>query len=797
MSNKPGGKSSAPSPVRKPVASPKDSHTVLKKKYGPVPGKPNDIHSGLTPIVPHLTQYGIGKLDASTLRREQQQKNAFYNFTAKQLLDLDANITSTRSLKESDLNVPILPCFARNRWKTNGKPFPLGELGPGKWFAKNDVVWELIQPTLQLASMILTNIQADLYDTLLYGKRIPIDPKRIPDNLPKRATPEFIKQLFSTQSRGLAPGDPVLQKSKRNLLHGLSQFTWLKFRDADETIAFNGCTKFGLENVPDGRSLLVCHIILSQGNLEPLLRPGITDSEKLAYQWRVAVTLTHECFHAMFNIADYIRSKKNETLSTWRGGSEPYYEDHSIQECGFLMEQVALGGVTRGERNPPEYLYPSISFFWTEWPTAYWTNYMTNFILKTPNLRPRYNFYPIPVTHFEDVHQMTFWDDTVRAFGTKMLGLRSSTARMQVTSIPHFPQEYILRVDDIGSRGVNWKDKHTALKLKQNMSPEERKACSAGDYLIKRAELNEDFFVNSLQQSDQVQAIVDFNRSLKAKLKAITAENYSTPGQEIKQIDPGEIIRESMHTQYDLLMKATEAHCAAVNTYFQLANSGTAPAEIKENLLSFNQGFRGFGRQIALESWTKELAQDYEKIDEKLEFMRQMLFSPIDPDCHKYAVEHKEFGELEIIINAYKQLNDEPEYMKQVISQGVAVFEDRFRSSRYGRTCANIMKLATSVATGEATDPYETLDQLDAKIQVLIALLNGEDGKRCATWTSTLDDMIKKMKDISADLFDEVLAKGVDDGLQIDYYDPMDEDDIPTDNDMDDDDLDLITGEPA
>ncbi|TEY61400.1 hypothetical protein BOTCAL_0169g00040 [Botryotinia calthae] len=458
----------------------------------------------------------------------------------------------------------------------------------------------------------------------------------------------------------------------------------------------------------------------------------------------------------MFNIADYIRSKRNKTLSTWRGGSEPYYEDHSIQECGFLMEQVALGGVTRGERNPPEYLYPSISFFWTEWPTAYWTNYMTNFILKTPDLRPRYNFYPIPVTHFEDVHQITFWDDTVRAFGTKMLGLRSSTARMQ-----------------------------------------ERKACSAGDYLIKRAELNEDFFVNSLQQSDQVQAIVEFNRSLKVKLKSITAEDYSTPGKEIKKINPAELIRESMHTQYGLLMKATVAHCAAVNAYFQLANSGTAPAEIKENLLSFNQGFRGLGRQIALESWTKELAQDYEKIDEKLEFMRQMLYSPIDPDCHKYTVEHKEFGELQIIINAYEQLNHEPEYMKQVISQGVEVFEDRFRSSRYGRTCANIIKLATSVATGEAIDPYETLDQLDAKIQVLIVLLNGEDGKRCATWTSTLDDMIKKTRNISADLFDEVLAKGVDDGLQIDYYDPMDEDDILKDNDMGDDDLDFITGEPA
>ncbi|TGO33692.1 hypothetical protein BHYA_0231g00040 [Botrytis hyacinthi] len=741
MSNRRGGKSS-PSSCRL-VASKKKPDTVLKEKYGPYPGQPNDRHSGLTPIVPHITTGGVGKVDASTLRREQQQKNAFYNFTAKQLLDLDANITSTRSLKESDLNIPLLPCFKRDRWKTNGKPYALGQLGPGKWFAQNDVVWGLLQPTLQLASMLLINIQSDLYDTLLCGKRIPIDPERIPENLPERATPQFVKTLFSTKPRGLFPDDPALQKSKRLLLHALSSFVFLKFKDVTETFSFNGCTNF----------------------------------------------------HAMFNISEFIRAKKDKILSTWNPGSEPYYENHSIQECGFLMEQVALGGVTRGERNPKGSLYPTIALFWTEWPTVYWASYTSNFMLKTPALNPRYNFYPIPVTHFEDVHQMTFWLHTVRVFGTKMLGLRSNKMRMQVTRLPHFPDVYVLSMDGAEVERFEWKATHITLKSKQDMSPDERRACKAGDDLIKRAELNEVFFIESSEQSNQLKAIVDFNKSLKDRIEAITSGTHSIQGQEIKQRDPVEIIKTSMQTQYDLLMGATMAHRAAVNTYFQMAISGDVPIEIKYHLLMFNQGFRGFARQIAHEYWTDELSRDYEDIDEKLEFLRQMLYSPADEKSQKYAMEYEEFGDIAIIVNAYDQFHTEPEYMGQVISQGVKVLETRWRSSRYARTCANIIKLATSIVTEETADAFDTINKIDAKIQTLIFLLNGEDNKRCDSWTSTLDDMIKKMRKISSDLFDKVMAT---EDVEMDEYNPMDEDDVSADNDMDDtDEVDLIPGQPA
>ncbi|KAF5868760.1 uncharacterized protein Bfra_012091 [Botrytis fragariae] len=783
MSNRRGGKSSPSS--RRPVASNQGPDTVFKEKYGPYPGQPNDRHSGLTPIVPHITRGGVGKVDASTLRREQQQRNAFYNFTAKQLLDLDANITSTRPLKGSDLNIPLLPCFKRDRWKTNGKPYALGQLGPGKWFATNDVVWELLQPTLQLASMLLINIQNDLYDTLLCGKRIPIDPERIPENLPERATPQFLETLFSIKSRGLAPDDPSLQKSKKMLLHALSSFAFLKFKDTSVTFSFNGCTKCGLQRIPDSPPLLHCHIILNHTNLEPLLRPNITASEKLAYQWRVAVTLTHECFHAMFNISDFIRAKRDKILSNWNLGSE----------CGFLMEQVGLGGVTRGEKNPKGSLYPTIALFWTEWPTVYWASYVSNFILKTPALNPRYNFYPIPVTYFEDVHQMTFWLHTVRIFGTKMLALRSNKVRMQVTRLPHFPDAHVLSTDDDEVKHFEWKATHLSLKSKQDMSPDERRACKAGDDLIKRAELNEEFFINSLEQSNQLKAIVDFNKSLKDRLEAFTSDNYTSPGQESRQPDPLEIIKTSMQTQYDMLMSATMAHRAAVDTYFQMAISGDAPIEIKDHLLMFNQGFRGFARQIAHEYWTDELLRDYEDIDEKLEFLRQMLYSPADAKSKKYAMEYEEFGEIAIIMNAYDQFHTEPEYMSQVISQGVEVLETRWRSSRYSRTCANIIKLATSIVNGKTADPFDTINKIDAKIQTLIFLLNGEDNKRCDSWTPTLDDMIKRMRKISSNLFDKVMATG---GIEMDEYDPIDEDDISTDNDMDDDnEVDFIPGQPA
>ncbi|TGO44949.1 hypothetical protein BOTNAR_0717g00020 [Botryotinia narcissicola] len=94
--------------------------------------------------------------------------------------------------------------------------------------------------------------------------------------------------------------------------------------------------------------------------------------------------------------------------------------------------------------------------------------------------------------------------------------------------------------------------------------------------------------------------------------------------------------------------------------------------------------------------------------------------------------------------------------------------------------------MATSIVTEETAEALDTINKIDAKIQTLIFLLNGEENKRCDSWTATLDDMIKKMRKISSDLFDKVMATEDSD---------MDEDNVSMDNAMDNtDEMDLIPG---
>ncbi|KAA8564217.1 hypothetical protein EYC84_011163 [Monilinia fructicola] len=746
----PATSSTGAQPVRQP-------DTAFKQKYGPLPGKSTDRHSGLTPIMPYISEIGVRLSSGSILRREERQRYLFHGFTAKQLLDLDANITTSRPLKPGDLNFPIHPCFKRAHWVKRGPrhdPHNLGTLGPGRWVGTNDHVWKILQPTLQLASLLLENINNDFYDSLLHGPRTPIDPARFPDNPPDWAPRGALHVLRSFRSRGLPAPDPALQQSKDDILNGLIQHVRFKFRDKSDKKNYNGCTCHGIETDKNGTRILRSLIIVDQKNYEPLLRPNLTASERLSYQWRTAITITHECSHAMDKVSDYFRAKRDNALKDWNTREEPYFNDNCLQECGFMLEQFALGGVTRGECNPRGSVFPTIAFFWTEWPSEYWVNYRTNIVLKSPPLKSDYSFYPIPVKHYEDVHQADFWNYTIKAFGTDMLGLRSLT----------------------------------------DMSADERQICNAGDELIERAKLSERFFYHSLQQESKLQSILEYNVNLQERLQAVAVAADSTAitsGDQSADIDPAAEVEKSMQDQYDLVLTAAKAHGEAVESYFALKNSGKAPAEIQKNLLLFNQSFRRFAREIAHKSWTDELIEDYEFVDELLEFKRQMLYSPEDKNSEKFKVEHREFGELDSLLKAYSTLGTEPENIKPDIIRMTDVFEKRWESSRYARTCGKIVRLATDVATGQAESPEDTIQKMDFKLQALISLMNGEDGKPCPSWNKTLDDMIQQMERIIEDIRKKAVVPGTED-TDMDDYDPRDEDDIPPDNEMD-----YIADEPA
>ncbi|KAB8292529.1 hypothetical protein EYC80_008239 [Monilinia laxa] len=775
-------------PVREP-------DTAFKKKYGPPPGKPNDNHSGLTPIMPYISSIGIKISSGSILRREERQRYFFHGFTAKQLLDLDANITTSRPLKPADLNFPIHPCFRRVRWVKRGPrhdPHNFGALGPGRWVGGNDHVWEILQPTLQLASLMLGNINSEFYDSLLHGPRTPIDPARFPDDPPAFAPRGALHTLRSFGTRGLAAQDPARQQSKDDLLSGLTQHVRFKFRDKSDRTNYNGCTSHGIETDANGNSILRTLITLDQKNYEPLLRPNLTASERFSYQWRTAVTLTHECSHAMDKLSEFFRAKRDNALKNWHTREEPYFNDNCLQGCGFMLEQFALGGVTRGECNPRGSVFPTIAFFWTEWPSKYWVNYRTNIVLKTPPLSSEYSFYPVPVKHFEDVHQANFWNYTIKAFDPDMLGLRSLTVRMQRSDIP--PVAHKMNVGSGKIVGSHWKSKHSAMKLKQDMSADERRVCNAGDDLIERAKLSERFFYHSGKQEEELQSILEYNATLKERLQVVAAAAYSaaiTPGNQSADVDAAAEIERSMQDQHDLILTAAKAHGKAVESYFALKNFGKAPAEVQKNLLLFNQSFRGFAREIAHKSWTDELIEDYEYIDELLEFKRQMLYSPEDNNSVKFKLEYREFEELYTILKVYSTLGTESKEIKPDIIQITDLIEKRWESSRYARTCAKIVRLAVDIATGKAGSPEETIQKMDAKLQVLISLMNGEDGAPCPSWKKTLDDMIQQMEKIIEDIRKRMVVPGTED-MDIDDYDPRDEDDIPTDNEMD-----YIADQPA
>jgi hypothetical protein len=99
---------------------------------------------------------------------EAYQRRELYGFTSLELLNLD--VITERQLQPGNLTNRILPMFQRIKWlsRWNGVapqgfvPFstmnnwvPLPNGIAGEWSANNDLVWNAITPSLQIASRIL------------------------------------------------------------------------------------------------------------------------------------------------------------------------------------------------------------------------------------------------------------------------------------------------------------------------------------------------------------------------------------------------------------------------------------------------------------------------------------------------------------------------------------------------------------------------------------------------------------------------------------------------------------------
>ncbi|KUJ17619.1 uncharacterized protein LY89DRAFT_546953, partial [Mollisia scopiformis] len=91
---------------------------------------------------------------------EKHQRSNLYGFTTRELTELDC--MPTREVKPADVQSYIIPLLQRQTWETvpvqpdfqRTRLYPLKN-GNGNWVASNDVVWQVMEPCVRLASQTL------------------------------------------------------------------------------------------------------------------------------------------------------------------------------------------------------------------------------------------------------------------------------------------------------------------------------------------------------------------------------------------------------------------------------------------------------------------------------------------------------------------------------------------------------------------------------------------------------------------------------------------------------------------
>lgn len=78
------------------------------------------------------------------------------------------------------------------------------------------------------------------------------------------------------------------------MVNWLAKYVLFKFRESSDEPSWNAFTRQRLRVDDNGFIIPGSQIVLNTAYYEALLRPDITSSEKLGYQWKAALTLVHE-----------------------------------------------------------------------------------------------------------------------------------------------------------------------------------------------------------------------------------------------------------------------------------------------------------------------------------------------------------------------------------------------------------------------------------------------------------------------------------------------------------------------
>lgn len=274
--------------------------------------------------VQRLTQHGFSSRELKAM----EVVPSFWD-----LNDPESNVASTLG------TIDILEVFEQDRWlseKTSGKTklckhigaIPILGLEDGKeayWVAEEPIVWAILRPILQFASLVLANDEdAKVYgwlDALLNRENEDGDTQNQYTKIGNNA----VGDLYRLRARKMDA--KTLRLTKERIAHiGKSRNIVFTFHSAyaSYTSWFPNDDKAGLRGVTTCKDILRrTEISLAIELFQPLLMGGLSHSERLAIQFDAACTLLHEFAHGAY------RAIEGAAVN------EPYYEDEPLAELGF------------------------------------------------------------------------------------------------------------------------------------------------------------------------------------------------------------------------------------------------------------------------------------------------------------------------------------------------------------------------------------------------------------------------------------------------------------------------------
>ncbi|KAH6665754.1 hypothetical protein B0J14DRAFT_679087 [Halenospora varia] len=301
---------------------------------------------------------------------ERYQKNTFFGFSARDLLDMGA-LSESEVMNRESLTNPILPFLQIKNWesRTNqmlvprrfcpieavGDCYSVPEGHDGLWHAHNPVVWQILEPILRLATRIYICVLGKTFvEALVCGEYRDVPAHLDLRNNIERAYMGPLRYFFQRK-----PGemdDEERLSRYRFLNRALEIKLQLGIGDGlcncydretpTPNFRWSGATQ-GYYSKPDidlgmlngtPRVAELIDVQLAKGVLQPFLRNDLTTSERMVQRTFVAFILVHEIMHST-NIALMGHSQFPALVK-----SEPYFENDIASELGRAFEKHVVGG---------------------------------------------------------------------------------------------------------------------------------------------------------------------------------------------------------------------------------------------------------------------------------------------------------------------------------------------------------------------------------------------------------------------------------------------------------------------